>query len=107
MARSARCSACPICFPSLSAAASIVLPDPLAVGPHSVGYRLTKAALVFGRRTITATDCAVAAGIAEIGDKALAKVPPALAALNVFAETSAGRNNSAPASGDAMAEAFR
>jgi N-methylhydantoinase A/oxoprolinase/acetone carboxylase beta subunit len=34
---------------------SIVLPDPLAVGPHSVGYRLTKAALVFGGRTITAT----------------------------------------------------
>ena len=58
---------------------SIVSPDPLAVGPHSVGYRLTEAALVFGGRTITATDCAVAAGIAEIGDKALAKVPPALA----------------------------
>ena len=59
---------------------SIVSPDPLAVGPHSVGYRLTEAALVFGGRTITATDCAVAAGIAHIGDKALAKVPPALAA---------------------------
>ena len=59
---------------------SIVSPDPLAVGPHSVGYRLTEAALVFGGRTITATDCAVAAAIAEIGDKALAKVPPALAA---------------------------
>jgi N-methylhydantoinase A/oxoprolinase/acetone carboxylase beta subunit len=59
---------------------SIVSPDPLAVGPHSVGYRLTEAALVFGGRTITATDCAVAAGIAEIGDKALAKMPPALAA---------------------------
>ena len=39
---------------------SIVSPDPLAVGPHSVGYRLTEAALVFGGRTITATDCAVA-----------------------------------------------
>jgi N-methylhydantoinase A/oxoprolinase/acetone carboxylase beta subunit len=59
---------------------SIVSPDPLAVGPHSVGYRLTEAALVFGGRTITATDCAVAAGIADIGDKALAKVPRALAA---------------------------
>jgi len=59
---------------------SIVSPDPLAVGPHSVGYRLTEAALVFGGGTITATDCAVAAGIAEIGYKALAKVPPALAA---------------------------
>src|SRR6516162_6868179 len=59
---------------------SIVSPAPLAVGPHSVGYRLTEAALVFGGGTITATDCAVAAGIAEIGDKARAKVPPALAA---------------------------
>jgi N-methylhydantoinase A/oxoprolinase/acetone carboxylase beta subunit len=59
---------------------SIVSPDPLAVGPHSVGYRLTEAAMVFGGRTITATDCVAAAGIAEIGDKALAKVPPALAA---------------------------
>jgi N-methylhydantoinase A/oxoprolinase/acetone carboxylase beta subunit len=59
---------------------TIVSPDPLAVGPHSVGYRLTEAALVFGGRTITATDCAVAADIADIGDKALAKVPPALAA---------------------------
>jgi hypothetical protein len=29
---------------------SIVSPDPLAVGPHSVGYRLTEAALVFGGR---------------------------------------------------------
>ena len=35
---------------------------------------------MFGGRTITATDCAVAAGIAEIGDKVLAKVPPALPA---------------------------
>jgi N-methylhydantoinase A/oxoprolinase/acetone carboxylase beta subunit len=55
---------------------SIVPPEPLAIGPHSVGYRLTEAALVFGGRTITATDCAVAAGIADIGEKALAKVPP-------------------------------
>ncbi len=59
---------------------SIVSAEPLAIGPHSVGYRLTEAALVFGGRTITATDCAVAGGIAEIGDRALAKVPPALAA---------------------------
>jgi N-methylhydantoinase A/oxoprolinase/acetone carboxylase beta subunit len=59
---------------------SIVSPDPLAVGPHSVGYRLTEAALVFGGRTITATDCAVATGIADIGEKALAKLPLAVAA---------------------------
>jgi len=38
------------------------------VGPQSVGYRLTQEALVFGGRTLTATDAAVAAGIVEIGD---------------------------------------
>jgi N-methylhydantoinase A/oxoprolinase/acetone carboxylase beta subunit len=48
---------------------SIVQQAPLAVGPRSVGYRLTREALVFGGATITATDAAVAAGIVEIGDK--------------------------------------
>ena len=38
------------------------------VGPASVGYRLTSEALVFGGSTLTATDVAVAAGRAEIGD---------------------------------------
>jgi len=47
---------------------SVVERDPLAVGPKSVGYRLTREALVFGGDTLTATDAAVAAGIAEIGD---------------------------------------
>jgi N-methylhydantoinase A/oxoprolinase/acetone carboxylase beta subunit len=49
---------------------SIVSFPPLAVGPESVGYRLTEEALVFGGRTLTATDAAVAAGIANIGDGA-------------------------------------
>jgi N-methylhydantoinase A/oxoprolinase/acetone carboxylase beta subunit len=39
------------------------------VGPRSVGYRITDEALVFGGRTLTATDIAVAAGYAEIGDR--------------------------------------
>ncbi|WP_235079223.1 hydantoinase/oxoprolinase family protein [Amycolatopsis orientalis] len=43
--------------------------DP-SVGPLSVGYRLTDKALVFGGDTLTATDLAVAAGLAEIGDPA-------------------------------------
>src|SRR6202040_963650 len=43
--------------------------DSLAVGPKSVGYRLTREALVFGGNTLTATDAAVAAGLAEIGDR--------------------------------------
>jgi N-methylhydantoinase A/oxoprolinase/acetone carboxylase beta subunit len=38
------------------------------VGPDSVGYRLTAEALVFGGTTLTATDIAVGAGIAAIGD---------------------------------------
>ena len=55
---------------------SIVERDPLAVGPKSVGYRLTKLALVFGGTTLTATDVAVAAGIVQIGDtKAVAHLP--------------------------------
>ncbi len=38
------------------------------VGPRSVGYRLTSEALVFGGQTLTASDIAVAAGYANIGD---------------------------------------
>jgi N-methylhydantoinase A/oxoprolinase/acetone carboxylase beta subunit len=40
------------------------------VGPRSVGYELPRRALVFGGDTLTATDLAVAAGRAEIGDAA-------------------------------------
>ena len=47
---------------------SIVERHPLAVGPKSVGYRLTRDAVVFGGSTLTATDAAVAAGLAEIGE---------------------------------------
>lgn len=47
---------------------SIVTKD--AVGPHSVGYRIQQEALVFGGDTVTATDIAVAAGRAAIGDPA-------------------------------------
>jgi N-methylhydantoinase A/oxoprolinase/acetone carboxylase beta subunit len=42
----------------------------MTVGPDSVGYELTSRALVFGGDTLTATDIAVAAGRAEIGDPA-------------------------------------
>jgi N-methylhydantoinase A/oxoprolinase/acetone carboxylase beta subunit len=59
---------------------SVVTDAPLRVGPESVGYRLTEAALVFGGATLTATDAAVAAGIVEIGDPLkAAAVPRALA----------------------------
>jgi N-methylhydantoinase A/oxoprolinase/acetone carboxylase beta subunit len=39
------------------------------VGPQSVGFRLTEEALVFGGKQLTATDIAVAAGYADIGDR--------------------------------------
>jgi N-methylhydantoinase A/oxoprolinase/acetone carboxylase beta subunit len=40
----------------------------VTIGPESVGYRLTDEALVFGGGTLTATDIAVAAGWADLGD---------------------------------------
>jgi N-methylhydantoinase A/oxoprolinase/acetone carboxylase beta subunit len=43
----------------------------ITVGPDSVGYRLTQEALVFGGDTLTASDVAVAAGRAEMGDPGL------------------------------------
>ncbi len=42
----------------------------VSVGPESVGYELTGRALVFGGNVLTATDVAVAAGRADIGDPA-------------------------------------
>jgi N-methylhydantoinase A/oxoprolinase/acetone carboxylase beta subunit len=44
----------------------------VTVGPDSVGFRLTEEALVFGGRTLTATDIAVAAGRARIGNASAA-----------------------------------
>ncbi len=38
------------------------------VGPDSVGYRITREARVFGGSTLTATDAAVRAGMAVVGD---------------------------------------
>jgi N-methylhydantoinase A/oxoprolinase/acetone carboxylase beta subunit len=42
--------------------------SPAIVGPKSVGYRITSEALVFGGKTLTASDIAVAAGLASMGD---------------------------------------
>ncbi len=44
--------------------------DDVTVGPDSVGFELTGKALVFGGDTLTATDIAVAGGLADIGDRA-------------------------------------
>ena len=60
---------------------TVVEPDPLRIGPESVGYRLTKAGLVFGGETLTTTDMAVAGGRVQIGDPRLvAGVDPSLVA---------------------------
>jgi N-methylhydantoinase A/oxoprolinase/acetone carboxylase beta subunit len=59
---------------------SLVECQPLAVGPRSVGYRLIRDALVFGGDRLTATDAAVAAGVARIGDAGrVAHLPKSLA----------------------------
>lgn len=51
----------------------------VSVGPDSVALNLTREALVFGGQTLTATDIAVAAGLADIGDKSkVAHLAPAL-----------------------------
>jgi N-methylhydantoinase A/oxoprolinase/acetone carboxylase beta subunit len=52
---------------------SVVRREPLELGPSSVGARLTEAAIVFGGSTLTATDLAVAASRARIGDPARAR----------------------------------
>ncbi len=40
----------------------------VTVGPDSVGYEITKKALVFGGDVLTATDIAVRLGMVELGD---------------------------------------
>src|SRR5271170_4110602 len=49
---------------------SLVDAESGAVGPASVGYRISEEALVFGGHQLTLTDVAVAAGHVEIGDRA-------------------------------------
>ncbi len=52
---------------------SIVSQEPLKIGPRSVGYELTTKGLVFGGSVLTATDIAVAGGLADIGDPGAVK----------------------------------
>lgn len=58
----------------------------VTIGPDSVGYRLTQEALVFGGQTLTTTDIAVAAGMADIGDRARVAHLPADLVRNALAE---------------------
>ena len=50
---------------------TVVEPDPLRIGPESVGYRLTTDGRVFGGDTLTTTDVAAASGRAQLGDPQL------------------------------------
>ncbi|MGS2724860.1 hydantoinase/oxoprolinase N-terminal domain-containing protein [Porticoccus sp. GXU_MW_L64] len=52
--------------------------DSLKIGPESVGYQLTSKSQVFGGDTLTATDIAVSAGYANVGDKELVSNLPEL-----------------------------
>lgn len=42
--------------------------DEITVGPQSVGYKLLEEGLVFGGKTLTSSDIAVAAGYVDMGD---------------------------------------
>lgn len=60
---------------------SVVRGDEPRIGPDSVGYAITERARVFGGDTLTATDVAVAAGVASVGDASrVADLDPALVA---------------------------
>ena len=48
---------------------SIIQENPIKVGPQSVGFELTQKAKVFGGNVLTATDIAVAGGLASVGNQ--------------------------------------
>ena len=56
---------------------SRVRDDGHRIGPDSVGYELTRKALVFGGDTLTTTDIVVAAGLADVGDRSRVDTLPA------------------------------
>jgi N-methylhydantoinase A/oxoprolinase/acetone carboxylase beta subunit len=65
---------------------SHVQDDGRAIGPLSVGYRLTRESLVFGGSRLTASDVAVAAGRAGFGDAgAVSEIDPRLVARTLEA----------------------
>jgi len=78
--------------------------DDVRIGPRSVGYRITEDALVFGGETLTATDIAVAASWADLGDRSrVAALDPALverAAARIREMVSAGFDRMKTQAGD-------
>ena len=65
---------------------SLIKKNPLTIGPESVGYKLTSQGIVFGGDQLTATDVAVASGIAELGNRNLVEVVDAEFAESVIKE---------------------
>jgi len=63
--------------------------DRVAIGPDSVGYRLTHEALVFGGTSFTTTDVAVAMGRCKLGDpRRVSSLPrPMVAAADRLIQT--------------------
>ncbi|GAB5413559.1 MAG: hydantoinase/oxoprolinase family protein [Congregibacter sp.] len=64
---------------------SLVADDGASIGPQSVGFRLLTEGRVFGGETLTATDIAVAAGSADVGDKQRVAGLPAATLENALA----------------------
>jgi N-methylhydantoinase A/oxoprolinase/acetone carboxylase beta subunit len=77
---------------------TIVRPgEPLRVGPDSVGYEITRRALIFGGDALTCSDVAAAAGLIDLGDPGRirdldrALVSDCLAAIHRMIEESVDR----------------
>ena len=64
---------------------SLVRDEGRRIGPDSVGYELTKRALVFGGSELTTTDIVVAAGLEDIGDRSRVAHLPAEVVKNALA----------------------
>lgn len=62
------------------------LQEGITVGPLSVAYKLKTEALVFGGKTMTSTDIAVASGLCNIGDKERIKDIPKDVRVGAMAE---------------------
>ena len=61
----------PDVFSTALGGGSLIKQNPLTIGPESVGFKLAGEAMVFGGGQMTATDIAVANGMAEVGDRRL------------------------------------
>ena len=81
---------------------SLVREEGARIGPDSVGYELTRRAVVFGGDVLTTTDIIVAAGLAEIGDRSRVKRLPkavidkAIDTMHRMADTAVDRMKTSP-----------